>query len=61
MIYHWSGIDHLFAATPGFRAIAALPWNEQLAKLKEPAVHTQIVAEGDGPGFENAIPPRPHL
>lgn len=56
MIYHWSGIDHLFAATPGFGAIAALPWNEQLAKLKEPAVRTQIVAEAKAMGLDSKTP-----
>ncbi|MFN3425031.1 MAG: N-acyl-D-amino-acid deacylase family protein [Novosphingobium meiothermophilum] len=45
VIMAWQGTIHPFRFRPSYAAIADLPWNEQLARLKDPAVRARILAE----------------
>ncbi|MBB3858845.1 N-acyl-D-aspartate/D-glutamate deacylase [Novosphingobium hassiacum] len=45
VIMAWRGTIHPFRFRPSYVAIADLPWDEQLARLKDPAVRASILAE----------------
>ena len=45
VIMAWQGTVHPFRFKPTYNAIATLPWEEQLAKLKDPAVRQAIISE----------------
>ena len=45
MIAHWQAVRHPFSDCPAMEAIAALPWETQLARLQDPAFKAQMVAE----------------
>lgn len=45
VIMAWQGTVHPFRFKPTYNALATLPWEEQLAKLKDPAVRQAIISE----------------
>ncbi len=45
MIAHWQAVRHPFSDCPGMMAIADLPWDQQLARLRDAAFKAQLVAE----------------
>ena len=45
IIMAWQGTVHPFRFKPGWVEIEALPWDQQLAKLKEPAFKARMIAE----------------
>jgi len=49
VVMNWRGTVHPFVQRPSWRAIAELPWDQQLAKLKDPAFKAQLLAEDNLP------------
>ena len=47
VIMAWRGTIHPFRFRPSYVAIADLPWDEQFARLKDPAVRASILAEAN--------------
>ena len=47
IIMGWRGTVHPFRFRPSFAAIAELPWDEQLAKLRDPAFRGTMLAEAN--------------
>ena len=47
VIMAWRGSVHPFRFRPSFAAIEALPWAEQLAKLRDPVFKAQLLSEGN--------------
>ncbi len=45
VIMAWRGTVHPFLFKPSWAVIAALPWEQQLARLQDPAFRAQILAE----------------
>jgi N-acyl-D-amino-acid deacylase len=45
IIMAWQGTIHPFLFRPAWAEIAALPWDEKLAKLKDPAFKARMVGE----------------
>lgn len=45
IIMAWQGTVHPFRLKPSYQAIAELPWEEQRAKLLDPAFKAQLLAE----------------
>ncbi len=45
IIMAWQGTVHPFLFKPAWAEIAELPWNEKLAKLKDPAFKARMLAE----------------
>ena len=45
IIMAWQGTVHPFRFKPAWEEIAALPWDEQLARLKDPAFKARMLAE----------------
>jgi N-acyl-D-aspartate/D-glutamate deacylase len=45
VIMAWQGTVHPFRFRPAWREIANLPWEEQLARLKDPAVKERMITE----------------
>ncbi len=45
IIMNWRGTVHPFRFKPSWVAISELPWNEQMAHLKDPAFKAHILAE----------------
>jgi len=45
-VMQWRAI-HPFMGRPSWKAIAGLPWPEQLARLKDPAFRQQMLSEGN--------------
>jgi len=55
VMMNWRGTVHPFVQRPSWRAIAALPWDEQLARLKDPEFKAQLLAQ------DNLPPPSPDI
>lgn len=49
VVMNWRGTVHPFVQRPSWRAIADLPWDEQLVRLKDPAFKAQLLAEDNLP------------
>ena len=49
IIMAWQGTVHPFVRKPSWESIAELPWEEKLAKLKDPAFKKQMIAEASIP------------
>ncbi len=47
IIMAWQGTVHPFRLKPSFQAIAELPWEEQKAKLLDPAFKAKVLAEAN--------------
>ncbi|MFN3747248.1 MAG: N-acyl-D-amino-acid deacylase family protein [Sphingorhabdus sp.] len=47
IIMAWQGTVHPFRLRPSWQAIAELPWDEQKAKLLDPAFKAQLLSEAD--------------
>lgn len=47
-VLQWRAGRHPFMDRPTYLAMAGLPWEEQLARLKDPAVRAQILSEDNG-------------
>lgn len=45
ILMNWRVTAHPFVLHPTFQAISTLPWDELLAKLRDPAVRAQILSE----------------
>lgn len=45
IVMAWQGTVHPFRLRPSWQAIAALPWEEQKARLMDPAFKAQLLAE----------------
>ncbi len=45
---HWRCARHVFMDRPSIRAIEHLPWEAQLARLKNPAFKAQVLSEENG-------------
>jgi len=45
IVMAWRGTVHPFISHPSWAAIAELPWEEQYAKLKDPAFKAQLLSE----------------
>ena len=45
VIMAWQGTAHPFRFKPAWAEIEGLPWDEQLARLKEPAFRTRMISE----------------
>ncbi|WP_373489531.1 amidohydrolase family protein [Blastomonas sp.] len=55
VVMNWRGTVHPFVQRPSWRAIAHLPWGDQLAQLKNPAFKAQLLGE------DNLPPPSPDI
>ncbi len=56
VLLNWRGTAHPFVTRASWQTIAALPWEEQLAKLKDPAFKAQMLADPFlPPPFPNAL------
>jgi N-acyl-D-aspartate/D-glutamate deacylase len=51
-IVQWRATRHPFMHRPSIKAIAHLPWPDQLERLKDPAFRAQVLSEGNGAGEE---------
>lgn len=49
VVMAWRGTVHPFVQRPSWQAIAGLPWEEQLAHLKDPAFKAKLLAEDNLP------------
>ena len=47
VIMAWQGTVHPFRFRPSWAEIENLPWNEQLARLKDPAFRNKLLADGN--------------
>ena len=47
VIMAWQGTVHPFRFRPSWAEIENLPWNEQLARLKDPAFRNKVLADGN--------------
>jgi N-acyl-D-amino-acid deacylase len=47
IIMNWRGTVHPFRFKPSWVALSELPWEQQLAQLKDPAVKARILAEAN--------------
>ena len=47
IVMNWRGTVHPFMFRPSWAEIAALPWDEQLAKLRDPAFKTHMLGEAN--------------
>ena len=47
IIMAWQGTVHPFRFRPAWAEIEALPWDQQSAKLKDPAFKAQLLAEAN--------------
>ncbi|HTI31796.1 MAG TPA: amidohydrolase family protein, partial [Sphingomonas sp.] len=47
IVMAWQGTVHPFRLKPSWKAIEALPWAEQRARLLDPAFRAQLLAEAD--------------
>ena len=47
VVMAWQGTVHPFRFRPSYAAIADLPWDEQLARLKDPAFRAQVLSEAN--------------
>ena len=47
IVMNWRGTVHPFRFRPSWAAIEALPWDEQLAKLRDPAFKAQMLGEAN--------------
>jgi len=47
IVMNWRGTVHPFMFRPSWAGIAALPWDEQLAKLRDPAFKAQLLGEAN--------------
>src|SRR5262249_45757843 len=45
LLLNWRGTVHPFMPRPSWQAIAGLPWEQQLAKLRDPAFRAQLLSE----------------
>ncbi len=45
VVMAWQGTIHPFRFRPSYAAIADLPWDQQLAQLKDPAFQAQVLSE----------------
>jgi N-acyl-D-aspartate/D-glutamate deacylase len=45
ILMHWRGTAHPFALHPTWKALAARPWEEAKAALRDPAVRAKLIAE----------------
>jgi N-acyl-D-aspartate/D-glutamate deacylase len=54
-LYQWRSTRHPFMDKASVRAIAHLPWDQQLARLKDPAFRARVLAEDNG-GAEARLP-----
>jgi len=45
VLLNWRGTAHPFVTRASWTTIAALPWDEQLAKLRDPAFKAQLLAD----------------
>jgi N-acyl-D-amino-acid deacylase len=51
-VLQWRAGRHPFMDRPSFRAIASLPWPDQLAHLRDPEFRARLLSENNGPGEE---------
>ncbi len=49
VVMNWRGTVHPFMRKPSWLAIADLPWDEQLARLSDPAFKAQLIGEDNVP------------
>jgi N-acyl-D-aspartate/D-glutamate deacylase len=47
IVMAWQGTVHPFRFRPSYAAIAGLPWDEQLARIKDPAFKAQVLSEAN--------------
>ena len=47
IVMNWRGTVHPFRFRPSWAAIEALPWEDQLAKLRDPAFKAQLLGEAN--------------
>ncbi|MBX9883396.1 MAG: amidohydrolase family protein, partial [Novosphingobium sp.] len=47
IVMNWRGTVHPFRFRPSWAGIEALPWDEQLAKLRDPAFKAQLLGEAN--------------
>ncbi len=47
IVMNWRGTVHPFRFRPSWAAIEALPWDEQLARLRDPAFKAQLLGEAN--------------
>ncbi len=47
IVMNWRGTVHPFRFRPSWAAIEAMPWDEQLAKLRDPAFKAQLLGEAN--------------
>ena len=45
LLLNWRGTVHPFMPRPSWQAIAGLPWEQQLARLRDPAFKAQLLSE----------------
>jgi N-acyl-D-aspartate/D-glutamate deacylase len=55
-VLQWRSSRHPFMDRPSIRAMAERPWDEQLARLKDPAFRAQVLSEDNG-AAEELLPP----
>ncbi|MDA8044394.1 MAG: amidohydrolase family protein [Actinomycetota bacterium] len=54
-VLQWRSSRHPFMDRPSIRAIAALPWPERVARLKDPSFRSRVLSEPNGEG-EDLLP-----
>jgi len=56
VLLNWRGTAHPFITRASWVAIAALPWDEQLARLKDPAFKARLLADpAERPPIDNGL------
>lgn len=57
VLMNWRGTVHPFMRKPSWQAIADLPWDEQFARLSDPAFKAQLIGEDNiGPDSPDMAP-----